>query len=49
MDLNELIMLGACSILGNEYYNPSSKKAAREAVEIAKAVWEETLRQDREE
>jgi len=49
VELSELIMLGACSILGNDAYDPYQEQAIKEAVQTAKRVWEEALRQEREE
>jgi hypothetical protein len=49
MELNDLIFLGACAILGNTYFKNHSENDREMAVKDAKLVWEEVLRQDREE
>jgi hypothetical protein len=50
MELNDLIMLGACAILSSKSnVNPSNTEFIADAVRLAKVVWIETLRQDREE
>ena len=51
MELNDIIMLGACSLLSGVHpqrnaYSPANIKLA---VEIAKDVWAETLKPERDD
>lgn len=45
MELNDLIMLGACSLLADKYTIAATDAQIRDAVFLANRVWDEVIEQ----